>query len=111
MKKILEDILLTGLGTIVLTKEKAQKLIDKMIEQGDLSKKEGRELLDEFLQKTDEETSKISDRISSELKNRLKQAGFVTEEDLKKVNQRIDLLEEKLEDKKETDLKEQDEEE
>ena len=109
MKKLLEDILLTGLGTIVVTRDKAKELIEKMIDQGDMTRQEGKELLDKFLQKTENETSKISDKVSSELSKRLEKAGFVTEDKVEKLEARIENLESKIENMNKNELDEQDE--
>ena len=100
MKKIFEDILLTGLGAIVVTKEKAEELVESMVEQGDVTRKEGKELLDKFLEKTEEETSKLSDKVSRQLEKKLKQAGFVTKSDLNDLKARIEELEKRLNDEK-----------
>ena len=96
MKKILEDMLLTGLGAIVETKDKAEELVENMVEQGDVTRKEGKKLLDEFLEKTDKETTKLSDKVSKQLEKKLKQAGFVTKKEVEDLNKRIKELEEQL---------------
>ncbi len=97
MKKLLEDILFTGLGTLVVTKEKAEEIVEKMINQGDVTREEGKELLDRFIERTEAETSKISDNFIKNIKKRLSKAGFVTREELDELNSRLDKLEKQIE--------------
>ncbi|MFW5998515.1 MAG: phasin family protein [Halanaerobiaceae bacterium] len=96
MKKILEDILLTGLGTLVVTKDKAKELVETMIEQGDMTRQEGKELLNKFKNKTEKESSKLSSLFSDELTKRLKKAGFVTRDRVEELENRINELEDKI---------------
>ena len=96
MKKIFEDILLTGLGTLVVTKEKAEEVVEKMINQGDVTREEGRELLEKFKEKADQGKNRFSERFMEELENKLSQAGFVTKEEIEDLKERIDNLEQQI---------------
>lgn len=96
MKKLLEDILFTGLGTLVVTKEKAEELIEKMVNQGDVTREEGRELLDKFIKKTKQEKDKLSIKFSEELAAKLKKAGFVTSTEIEQLEKRLDRLEHQI---------------
>ncbi|ACL69974.1 phasin family protein [Halothermothrix orenii] len=96
MTSILKEILLSGLGILVITKEKAEKMINKLIEQGDLSREEGRELLDEFIDKTRERTRNLKNLISEEVENKLSRAGFVTRSELKELENEILKLKQEL---------------
>ncbi|MFW6281949.1 MAG: phasin family protein, partial [bacterium] len=86
----------TGLGTLVVTKDKAKELIETMIEQGDMTRKEGKELLNKFLNKTEKETSKLSNIISEELASRLEKAGFVSREKYEALEERVRKLEDEI---------------
>lgn len=86
----------TGLGVLVVTKEKAEEFIEKMVEQGDMTREEGKELLQKFLQKSEEKTEEFSRRITEDVKNRLHKAGFVTKEELKELQLQINDLKEEI---------------
>lgn len=101
MKKLFEDIVLTGLGTLVVTKEKAEELVEKMIKQGDVTREEGKELLNKFIEKTEEGGSRLSEHFLAELKQRLNKAGFVTRQELEDIKSRLDHLEHRLDEIKE----------
>jgi len=44
--------MLAGIGLAVLTKEKAEKTVDELIKKGELTKKEGKETIKEFTEKS-----------------------------------------------------------
>lgn len=96
MKNIFKDILATGMGALVLTREKAEEMVDKLIEQGKISKKEGQEILDDFMERTEEKSSELYEQLSGQVKMKLKKAGFVTEDDVQKLQKQINSLKEEL---------------
>lgn len=96
MKSLFKDILVTGLGALVITKEKAEGLIEKMVKQGDITREEGKELLQKFLQKSEEKTDKLTQRITGDIKDRLHQAGFATKKDLEELQLQINDLKEEI---------------
>lgn len=96
MKKLLEDILFTGLGTLMITKEKAEELVDKMVKQGEVSRKEGREVLEKFKKKTEDSKDKLSDRVSQEVEERLDKMGIVTKDEVQEIRLQVNRLEREL---------------
>ena len=49
-------VLATGLGLAVLTKEKAEELVNEFVRQGELSREEGERLLDDITRRAQEQS-------------------------------------------------------
>jgi polyhydroxyalkanoate synthesis regulator phasin len=60
----LQDIFLAGVGALAITTDKAKEVVDKLIEQGQLTVEEGRELNSELQHRANEGTAKASDTAS-----------------------------------------------
>lgn len=96
MKNIFKDLLATGLGAMVLTKEKAEEMVDGLIEQGKISQKEGREILDDFMEKSEEKSAEIFGQFTGQIKEKLKKAGFITRDDYEQLQDQINELQEEV---------------
>lgn len=82
MKELLKKIIFTSLGAAVITKEKAEELVSKLVDEGDLSQEEGRTLVKEFQDRAQKEREKIALRIKEELEKKYETAGLVTQKEL-----------------------------
>lgn len=51
MKDLLNTMLSLGLGTLAMTKEKAEEIVDELIKQGNIGKEEGTNLVNELIKK------------------------------------------------------------
>ncbi|MFW6237770.1 MAG: phasin family protein [Halanaerobiales bacterium] len=96
MRNIFKDLLATGLGAMVLTKEKAEEMVDSLIEQGKISQKEGREILDEFMEKSEEKSSELYGQVTDQIRKKLRKAGFVTRDDYDQLQDQINELKEEV---------------
>lgn len=96
IKNLLKDIMLTGLGLLVVSKEKAEEIIENLVEQGDITRQEGKELWQEYLKRTSEGGEKLFNRINQEIEKRLSQAGFVTKNEYEKLQLQVDELRKEL---------------
>lgn len=73
MRELLKSIAYTGIGAAFLTKEKIESLKDDLVKQGKIKEDEGKEFVQELIQKTasikDSLDLKISQIIEKEIKN------------------------------------------
>ncbi len=73
MRELLKSIAYTGIGAAFLTKEKIESLKDDLVKQGKIEEDEGKEFVQELIQKTasikDSLDLKISQIIEREIKN------------------------------------------
>lgn len=84
----LKKIFLAGVGITSTSVEKAEKLIDEMVEKGKVTVQEGKELQSEL-------TRKVTDKRPIQ-KSELENLGYATKEDLDTLNEKLNQLNEKL---------------
>ncbi|MFQ5649664.1 MAG: phasin family protein [bacterium] len=89
---ILKKTVLAGLGIYSLTKEKAQEIMNDLVEKGELSKDEGPTFVKTLMQKADEELEFLKKAIDSRVDQALTRFKPTYEEEFKKLNQKIDSL-------------------
>lgn len=58
---IFKDIFLAGVGAMAITADKAQEVVDKMIEQGQLTVDQGKEINQELAQKVTDAADQVKD--------------------------------------------------
>lgn len=88
--------LLAGVGLAVLTKEKMEEAVQELIKQGEVSKEEGKELLDNLMEKAEAQRAELSNRVNAEVQKVLKNVGLVRIEELERLKEKIQELEERL---------------
>ena len=93
MKDFLEKGFLMSLGLAALTKEKLDKAVEDLVERGKVSEKEGRELADDLLAKSEDFRKDLSQRVEKMVADTLAGLSVPTREDLQKLEARIAKLE------------------
>lgn len=93
MFKFAKKMLTTSLGFMLITKDKAEAVVQDWVKEGELSREEGQELLDTWTRRIDEEKEEINSRIHTEVTKVVKSAGLPTKEDFRQLEQRIAALE------------------
>lgn len=88
-----------GIGAVSMTKDKAEKYVDELVEKGQVKKEEAKKLVTEMVERGEQEKSSIKDLVGKELNNLKKEMGLVTKQDIEKLEERIVKLEAKLKDK------------
>jgi len=96
MKETIKKTLLSGIGMFALAKERAETVIKEWVEKGELSEKEGRELLDEVLKRSEEARKKLESKIENEIRKIMDKMNLATKEEIQQLEQRINELEAKL---------------
>ncbi|WP_027626466.1 phasin family protein [Clostridium lundense] len=94
----LKNIFLAGVGSAAYTYEKAAQLVDEMVQKGKLTVEEGKDLSEELKRtvktKINEQSTKPLTK--EDFRELLKEMNFVNKEDFDSLNNRITLLEEKI---------------
>ena len=68
MIDIIKKTLLAGVGLAAMTKDKVEELADELTEEGELSEKEAKELLDDLLKRSKRAKKDIA-RLDRKIKN------------------------------------------
>ncbi|MGJ0847909.1 Polyhydroxyalkanoate synthesis regulator phasin [Tissierella praeacuta DSM 18095] len=89
MEEILKKVFLAGIGTLALTYEKANEVVEAMVEKGKITMEQGKELNEELKRAI----NKKEGTTNSELKDILKELNLATKDDIANLESRINNLE------------------
>ncbi|MEW5925070.1 MAG: polyhydroxyalkanoate synthesis regulator DNA-binding domain-containing protein [Candidatus Zixiibacteriota bacterium] len=111
---ILRNTFLASIGIYNLTKKKAEEIIDSLIKAGQISQSDRKQAIMELLDRAEESTAKMKDKIVKETSGIQKEAGKVLDKikqavdkmpqkkimaELERLNKKVDELTQKLEKK------------
>jgi polyhydroxyalkanoate synthesis regulator phasin len=89
MEITLKKLLLAGIGSVALTYEKAEDIINELVKKGELAVKDGKELSLELKRKIQNK----SEDADGHLKDVLSGMNLATKEDIEELKKRIEELE------------------
>lgn len=93
---VFEKFINLGLGTFSMTKEKAEKLIDEMVERGELNREEAKKNVEELIKKGEEQRDNFRSMMREEMDKWKKDSGHASKEEIERLEARIKELEDKL---------------
>lgn len=93
MKDLIKKGLALGLGLAVVSKEQIEKLVDELVNKGEVSSAESKDLVQELYQKGEAERIQINQRFQEQFAHLLKDMKIATKADLERLEQRIQALE------------------
>ncbi len=103
MKKgLLEKIILSGLGLASLTQDKAQKLVEELVKEGEMSEKDGAVLAKKAisnLEKGRKEMEKQTEKIAKDIIGKIT-ADIPTKKEIVALDKKMDEINKKLDSKK-----------
>lgn len=94
MKNMIKKGLTLGLGLAITTKEQAEKIVNELVEKGELTKQESKEFVDELVVKGEEAKKDLDERIDQKVKQLLDELNLATKEEVDALKQRVEQLEE-----------------
>ncbi len=107
MENLFKKFIYTGVGFVSLTTERMRDTIKGLIEDGKISKEEGKKIVDDFSKNTETKKDEIESQFKSIIEKILKSFNFATVSDLEKVENRIAVLEALLAKVEEEKIKEE----
>ena len=99
MDELFKKFLYTGVGLASLTAEKLQETVDEMVGKGKVSKDEGKKIVDEFIDRVDDQRSDFEKRMremADNLSASINLPKMATKEDIENVLSRLEALEAKV---------------
>jgi polyhydroxyalkanoate synthesis regulator phasin len=97
MLSLSKKMLLAGIGTLSLTKEKAEKIADDLIKRGELSKSESKEFVLDILDRAEIEKDKLIEKIRPDIEKELEKMNFASKDSVNNLEKKIDELGNKIE--------------
>ncbi|HJW76419.1 MAG TPA: hypothetical protein VJ787_12250 [Thermoleophilia bacterium] len=92
----LEKTLLLALGVAALTRERVQEVVDEVVRRGELTRREGKELVDDLTDRIGEQGSGLRERLDASLQDTFRQWGFATRNEWEELNLKVAQLEHRL---------------
>jgi polyhydroxyalkanoate synthesis regulator phasin len=93
MLDLLRKGILIGIGMASLTKDRAEELIEKMVMESKLTEEEGRKVVKELLEKSEEARKEFQDQVGKRVRETLKSMDIPSREELQDLKARIEKLE------------------
>lgn len=96
MKDIIKEGLLVGLGTALLTREKIEENLRKLVEEGKISSKEARNTAEQIFEKGQSEFKELQETLQKNVSSRLQDLDLASRSELEDVTRRMHEMESKL---------------
>jgi polyhydroxyalkanoate synthesis regulator phasin len=95
MEDLLKKVFFAGIGSLALTYEKANDLVQDLVERGKITVEQGKKLNEELKRVVEDNKSNAQNIVDVEnnIKNHLDSLNLATKEDLETLSNRIDKLE------------------
>lgn len=95
MSDLIKNVVLTGLGVLSLTREKAENLAKDLIRKGELSETEEAKFVKDLMKKAEKAGGEIEEKIEKTVGKTLKKLNIPTRKDLDEIKQKLDKLSKK----------------
>ena len=100
----LRRVLMAGIGVVSLAQEEVEGFVNKLVERGEIAEKDGRALIDEYMEKRKKRAEESSKRVESEIENRmeslLNRMNIPTRKDIESLTNKVAELTKKVDELK-----------
>ncbi len=97
MKETLKTMFYIGAGAAFLTKEKLEELKTELVAKGKVTQEEGKQLLEELTQKSEDAKNQLDKRIQTAVAEQLKKFKMASADDVAELKSQVEELKEMLE--------------
>lgn len=95
--KMIEKVLYLGLGMFSVTRDRIEKIVDELMEKGEISREEAGEVVENLIKRGEEERKAIRKLVQEEMGGWKKDFSTSTQSELKELKARISELEKRFE--------------
>jgi len=99
MLDLIRKTVLTGVGLAAMTKDKIEELAKEFAEKGELTEKEGKDLVDDLLKKSEKARKDLNAYVEKAVRKIMKEMKIATREDVLNMKKQIKKLEKALNEK------------
>lgn len=97
---ILKKSFLFGVGLLTLTREKAEKVVNDMVERGEVGAEEAKTFVNDLMEKGEQEKAVVQETIKKEVEDIRKKFGLITRAEYEALEERLKAMEAKLNEEK-----------
>jgi poly(hydroxyalkanoate) granule-associated protein len=102
MVEMVRKVLLAGIGAVALTQEEVEKVVNKLIERGEIAEKDGRKLVKDLMEKRRKKAAEVKDESEEEFESRMEEVlarmNIASKSDVDSINRKLTTLSKKLDD-------------
>ena len=93
MLDFIKKTMLTGVGLAAMTRDKVEELAKELTEKGEMSEKEGKELVDELLKKSEKAKKDLETKVEGIVEKVLGKMNLASKEDIERLEEKIKYIE------------------
>lgn len=91
-----EKLGLIGAGLWAMTEERVNELVKDLVDKGDISKEEGKKVVQDVLEESRKQRVDLEKKISDKMQEAISKADVFTRKDMHELESRLEILEEEL---------------
>ncbi|HVO68349.1 MAG TPA: phasin family protein [Syntrophales bacterium] len=93
MLDYIRKMTLAGAGLAIITTEKIQEMMDDLVKKGEMTEKEAREAVNEFVEKSKQARKDLEEKVEKTITGFLNRMNIPTRKELDEIKERLDRLE------------------
>lgn len=92
MKELLQKMLALGWGVMAITKETADRLVDELVNKGQMGREEARALVNQLSERSKKERQELQQTMRQEMAGLLSELNLPSSDDIARLEEKIDRL-------------------
>ena len=96
----LRKVLLASIGAVALAQDEIEDFINRLIERGELAEKEGKNLMNEVVERRKKDGKKAEEEVTTRVEEALKRLNIPTKSDIDGLSSKIASLSKKIDELK-----------
>ncbi len=97
MRESVRKLGLIGAGLWAMTEEKIDELVKDLVDKGDISKEEGKKVIQDMVDESKKQKVDLEKKISEKIQDSISKADIFTRKDMHELESRLRTLEEEIE--------------
>ncbi|MGA9187801.1 MAG: phasin family protein [Methanosarcina sp.] len=103
MRESVRKLGLIGAGLWAMTEDKINDLVKDLVDKGDISKEEGKKVIQDVLEESKKQKVDLEKKISEKIQDSISKADIFTRKDMRELESRVDILENEIQKMKNKD--------
>jgi len=93
MQEFIRKMMMFGVGLAAMTREKTEELVKELVKKGEMSEKEGKQLVNDLMEKSKKMTRDLETKTEEMVTATLKRLNIPTHKELDELRERVEKLE------------------
>ncbi|WP_440944998.1 phasin family protein [Methanosarcina sp. T3] len=96
MRESVRKLGLIGAGLWAMTEERVNELVKDLVDKGDISKEEGKKVVQDVLEESRKQRVDLEKKISDKMQEAISKADVFTRKDMHELESRLEVLEDEI---------------